>query len=343
MKKVLTNMKRILIFVSAILFLLSLPRCNQEREVPDISGVKVRIDINRFERDIFEVYPDSIPNKLDNWRNTYGTFFPVFNQRVINIGSSYNPGYPEFLKTFITDYDMNMLYQEVNNVFPDVNNLENELGKAFSYYLYYFPDKKVPDIFTFISGLNESVITVDTVLAIALDKYLGMNEEIYKQAQIYNYLTYKMHPAKIPSDCARAWGMNQFEMDNPAATLLNHIIYEGKIMYFTKKLLPNEPDTLTWGFTPQQLKFCRNNEKQMWVYLVENDLLFKTDYATINKFTREGPFTKDFSNESPARAAVWIGNRIIEAFMRKNSDYDLKALMNENDHEKILRLSKYNP
>ncbi|MFP4061029.1 MAG: hypothetical protein ACLFUC_11150, partial [Bacteroidales bacterium] len=226
---------------------------------------------------------------------------------------------------------------------PSLHKIESELEQAFRYFRYYFPDKEIPMVVSMISGLTQSVITVDSILAVALDKYLGRDEDIYKQARLYNYLIYNMHPGKIPSDCMRAWGMKEFEMEDQGSTLLDHLLYEGKIMYFTQKMLPGESDTLIWGFTPEQMDFCRNNEEQMWVFLVENNLLFKTDLATINKYTREGPFTRDFTNESPARAAVWLGMQIIKEFMRKNKEYDLPALMEENDNEKILRLSKYNP
>ena len=88
---------------------------------------------------------------------------------------------------------------------------------------------------------------------------------------------------------------------------------------------------------------CLNNEARMWEYLVENKLLFATDRITIRKFTGVGPFTKDFTNESPARAAVWIGWRIVEAYSRKNPDIGLRDIMKEQDYQKILTLSEYNP
>ena len=59
-------------------------------------------------------------------------------------------------------------------------------------------------------------------------------------------------------------------------------------------------DELIFGFTADQMKFCRNNESQMWQYLIEHDLLFNTEQFTIRKLTGEAPFTSYFTNESPA-------------------------------------------
>ena len=62
----------------------------------------------------------------------------------------------------------------------------------------------------------------------------------------------------------------------------------------------------------------------MWQYLIEKDLLFSTDQLTIRKLTGEAPFTSYFTNESPGRAAVWIGFRIVESYMVKNPDISLE-------------------
>jgi len=121
------------------------------------------------------------------------------------------------------------------------------------------------------------------------------------------------------------------------------MVYNGQIIYWVKSMLPDEPDSLIMGFTADEMKFCRNNEARMWEYLVENKLLFETNRTIIRKFTGVGPFTKDFTNESPARAAVWLGWRIIEAYSRNNSGLSLSGIMEENDYQKILTLSKYNP
>ncbi|HNW57071.1 MAG TPA: hypothetical protein PKM69_04815, partial [Bacteroidales bacterium] len=87
----------------------------------------------------------------------------------------------------------------------------------------------------------------------------------------------------------------------------------------------------------------RNNESQMWQYLIENDLLFKTDQFMIRKLTGEAPFTSYFTNESPGKAAVWIGFRIVESYMMKNPGITLEDLMKNTDVSGILEKAKYSP
>jgi hypothetical protein len=121
------------------------------------------------------------------------------------------------------------------------------------------------------------------------------------------------------------------------------MIHEGKLKYFEKCMVPEIIDTLLFGFTRDQMRFCLNNEDQMWTYLVEHDLLFSSDKFIIRKLTGEAPFTSYFTNESPGKAAVWIGFRIIESYMERNSNISLEEMMKNTDVQDILVNAKYNP
>ena len=121
------------------------------------------------------------------------------------------------------------------------------------------------------------------------------------------------------------------------------MIHEGKLKYFEKCMLPGEADEIIFGFTQDQMKFCRNNESQMWQYLVEHDMLFVTDQFTIRKLTGEAPFTSYFTNESPGRAAVWLGFRIVESYMMQHPGTKMEQMMNLTDIQSILEGARYDP
>ncbi|MBN1415784.1 MAG: hypothetical protein JW973_11840 [Bacteroidales bacterium] len=337
-------MKRRLIQLSCMLpAILLMTSCRQHTFDRQVPADKVALSVERFEQDLFFGDPSRTDSIVSVLQQRYGTFFELFTQRIISIGKSSTPGFQERLKAFITHYDNYTAYQRVQQVFPSLDKLEDELTGAFRRFLYHFPEKQVPRVVTFVSGFNYSVVSDSNLLAVGLDKYLGSEEEFYSRAGIYRYIRLNMHPGKIPSDCMRLWAETEFAYCDSVNNLLTAMIYGGKIMYLIKTLFPDEPDSLLWGFTGPQMRFCTANEKQMWTYLVEYKLLFKTDRFTIDKFTREGPFTSEFSGRSPARAAVWIGYKIVEKYMKKNKKLSLKALMEENDYQKILTLSGYNP
>jgi hypothetical protein len=299
--------------------------------------------ITRFETDLFALDFDSIPENVPRLYEKYGDFFDLYNYRIINIGGARQVTYPDYLKSFLTDHLNNQVYRETMRVYPDLTRLEQSLTRAFRRYSVHFPGMEIPKVYSFISRFNQSIVTAGGILGVGLDNYLGRDCEFYPRLGRHQYQILNMHPGKIPSDCMMGWAMTEFEYNDSVDNLLSSMIYNGMMAYFTKWMLPEEPDSLIMGFTEGQMRFCRNNEARMWEYLVENKLLFQTDRMTVLKFTGNGPFTGDFSPESPARAAVWIGWRIVEQYMRRNQEKSLAELMRTRDYQKILTLSKYNP
>jgi hypothetical protein len=302
----------------------------------------INMSVQRFENDLFSTDPSVIPDSLSAWKARYGIFLSHYSA-VLKLGDVVNPGYAERLKQFSTDRSNYLIYKRTMEVFPDLDTFEYGLTEAFRNYHGHFPEKPLPRIITYVSGLTQSAITDDSLLAIGLDKYLGTEETLYKEIGLYRYLTLHMYPRKLVSDCMAFWGETEFPFHDSINSLVTNMVYRGRLLYFTREMVPSEPDTVNWGFTTEGLAFCRKNEQSMWTNLIENKLLFNTDRFTIDKFMLEGPFTKDFGRESPSRAAIWTGMRIVESYMDKNPDITLAQLMEEKDYMKILNLSAYNP
>jgi hypothetical protein len=332
-------------FVLPVIFVFSVffHACKKDPYQTDITGIKMVLQISRFEEDLFTLDFDSIPASIPVLKARYGDFFDIFNYRIINIGGSDMVTYPDYLKSFLTDYLNNEVYRVTMEVFPDLEDLQSRLNDAFRRYHYHFPDMQIPQVYSFISRFNQSIVTSDGLLAVGLDNYLGLDTEFYKRLARHQYQINNMHPAKIPSDCLLGWGITEFEFNDSIDNVLSNMIYHGRNAHFTKWMLPDQADSLIMGFSAEQMRFCQNNESRMWEYMVEEKVLFETDRMTIQKFTGSGPFTADFTRESPARAALWLGWRIVEDYMKQNSRLTLQDLMEEQDYQKILTLSKYNP
>lgn len=330
-----------LIFISLLLF----TSCRKNNYRVNTSGIKADITIKRLEQDLFSLDPEKIIPAIPSLETKYNGFLQPFGY-VINAGETKSQEFGNSLVSFCTDKLNNEVYALTMKVFPDVSGLESELEEAFRHYLYYFPDRKIPGVFTCITGFNNSIITGDSVLAISLERYLGADCEYYQRLGIYNYISARMTPEYVVPDCMYGWAASEWDFQSTGYkddNVLSEIIHQGKLRYFEKCMLPDRSDEVLFGFTPDQMKFCRNNENQMWQYLVEHDLLFSKDQFTITKLTGEAPFTGYFTNESPGRAAVWIGFRIIESYMSKNPGTRFEDLMKENDVQSILEKAKYNP
>ncbi len=332
--------KKSFIFILTILFITS---CNRDKLNVDVSHIKVDIEIQRLEQDLFNMDFDSIPIHVPILLNKYDEFFRIYSSpRLNNFGDPGGEHFPSALLMFISDYNFSSIYQEIQKTYPDVSFLEKEFENAYKHYKYYYPGESVPNVVTCILRTYQSIVVSDNYLGISLDKYLGPGSEVYEKVGFPMYKRRNMHQDNIVPDAMKAWALTEFEYNDSVDNLLNQMIYQGKIMYYLDAILPSYHDTLKFGFSPLQLAFCENNEKQMWISLVENKLLFETDKFIIDKFLGEAPFTKDFTTESPGRAVIWLGRQIIREYMRRTRS-SVQEMMKEDNYQEILTLSKYNP
>ena len=185
-----------------------------KKEAQVISKTEVKITIDRFEKDLFSVNIDSVEKYVPRLKAKYGEFFEMFNYKIIGLGDCNDPKYPAGLKGFITDYYMSQDYKRVMEVYPNLDDLRQKLTVAFTKFKEYFPGKRVPHVYTCISGWNQSVVTSDTLIGIALDKYLGRKCEFYEKLQTERYLRYTMQHEYILPDAMRAWGYTTFELSD---------------------------------------------------------------------------------------------------------------------------------
>jgi hypothetical protein len=309
------------------------------------SSTKVNIEVKRLEKDLFTLSPDEVIPKLPSLKMKYGGFLQLFSL-VINTGDINEESFGDFLLRFCSDKQNNEVYNLTMKQFPDVSLIEKGLQDAFRYYLYYFPRNKVPAVFTCITGFNNSIITGDSLLGIGLDRYLGADCSYYSRLNIYKYMAARMTPENIVPDCMYGWASSEWDFNSlkyPSDNVLAEIIHDGKLKYFEKCMLPETSDEIIFGFTPGQMKFCRNNEGQMWQYLIEKNLLFSTDQFVIRKLISEAPFTGYFTKESPGRAAVWLGFRIVESYMMRNPGVKIEEMINNTEIQDILEKAKYSP
>jgi hypothetical protein len=337
--------KRILVIVTAAVLIASVSSCKRNSYRISTRGSEVTVKISRLEHDLFMISPGSIQDSIGYLKKKYGSFLRYFSY-VTNIGNVTDTAWSTGLIRFCTDRLNNEVYGSVASVFPDTRPLEIELSNAFSHYRHYFPGKQIPLIYTCMTGFNNSIITGDSVLGISLDRYLGAECKYYRQLGLYKYQVARMTPLNIPPDCLYGWASSEwdFSAENyERENVLTSMIHEGKLFYFVKCMLPETADELIFGFSEPQLKFCRNNEGQMWQHLVENNLLFNSEMLTKKKLTGDAPFTSYFSSESPGRAAVWIGFRIVESYMNRNDKVTLEELMKDTDVQGILEKARYHP
>ena len=238
--------------------------------------------------------------------------------------------------------ELNSIVQKQYN---KLDFLEDELENAFQYLKYYMPDFNIPEVYTYISGYDfENPIQLnEKALIIALDLYLGNDHKAYSEFGIPQYVSSRFTKEHICIDCIKEYYRAFFENRFIPKNFLDEIIQNAKSVYFTDIIFPFKEDHLKIGYSKEQLEWCEQNEKNLWTFFIEKNVLYSADYEVIRKFTKDGPFTISISRDAPAKLGIWIGWQIIRSYMEKNPEIKLSDLMTETDSQKILKLSGYKP
>lgn len=303
----------------------------------DVSGIEIpHFKIDRYEQDLFSIDTLDFMNELINIQDKYKTFIGSENLEKKDIQPLYD---------YVTDPKFIELNNEVRQTYPDIFFLEKELKTAFQYYLHYFPDAKLPLIYTYISGLHfEYPVQLSAkAMVIGLDLYLGADFEEYKKHGIPAYKAARMTYEYISVDCMKELVRAYLYENRTPKNFLNEIIENAKTLYFLDAMLPEKADHLKIGFTENQLKWCIQNEHYIWAFFIDKQILYSADYELTRKFVQDGPFTLAFSKEAPAGIGNWIGWQIIHSYMNNNPDVNLPELLRETDAQKILKNSGYKP
>lgn len=310
----------------------------------DVSGVQVEeVNVQRFDRDFFALNADNIAMSLPALRSKYPGFSELFIQNILcQRGITDSSCVPEIIR-FITDKDMRAAYEDCQKEFPDLDQIEEQLTDVFRHYSYYYPQGKRPRVVAMMSGFNYAIAYADTSISLGLEMYLGSKSRFYDMYQFPAYIRANMRKEYIVKDLVYAWVSKAYPEKGKSGTLLNEMVYKGKLLYLVDALMPQTHDTIKIGFTKNQLDWCVANEANMWGFLIKNKFLYSNDVQTVTKFTGEAPFTTGFVKESPGRTGVWIGWQIVRRYMDNNPDITFDQLMQEMDAQKILANSKYKP
>ena len=177
--------------------------------------------------------------------------------------------------------------------------------------------------------------------------FLGSGSKYYPalRQSIPNYISRRFNKENIPPRIIEAFVReDMFQELDKSKSLLSKMIYNGKVLYFMDQVLTEAPDSLKIGFTKTQIEWCQTSESSIWAYLLQNNLLYETDYMKIQKYLTEAPFTPGIGNgDSAPKLGVWTGWQIVRKYMNNNPNVSLQELMKEQDEQKILNKSRYKP
>jgi hypothetical protein len=336
-KKVLMMKKEITTLFLSILFLATACTLNKDRLKVDVSGIIIpELKIHRYDLDLFKVSLDDLSTGLQTIQHKYYFFLGT------NLS---DPSKLAEMRAYLTN-PRNIEFQKAVEIkYKDLSATERQLIGLFQHYKYYFPGRKIPRIYTYISGgdYENPVQLADSVLIIALDDYLGKEFKPYLSDGLPLYKAERMTTEHIVPDVANEMVNALYTPDPSMMTLLDRMIGAGKMLYLIRALLPETTEELILDYSPKQDEWIRKNEAHVWAAIIENRMLFSGSSDILRMFFADGPCTPDFTTDSPPRLGEWIGLQVVTSFMQKNPDIKIPELMEMKDPQNILTLSGYKP
>ena len=338
-------MKRVYGYLTLIVLIIS--SC-KGRNIPDVTNIKVELQTQRFDKDLFAIDTTRIDASLQQLQNKYPGFLRDFIFNILAL-----PPQPDSSKavemqilSFINSY--RPLKDSADQVYSNLNDIEEEVKRGLQFVKYYFPSYTVPnELITFIGPINSygNILTTDA-FAVGLQMYMGNNYSLYQSEagqELYPiYISRRFKKEYVPVNCIKTIVDDIFPDNNAGRPLIEQMVQAGKRLHLLDQFMPEAHDTLKTGYTENQLQGCYKNEEVIWSYFVQNDLLYNSDPSIIKDYMNDAPKTQVFGDESPGFIGQFVGWQIVKKWLSKNEKTTLQQLI-ETNPKTLFEQAKYKP
>lgn len=336
-------MKFLSIFLCVVLV-----ACGDKKYIPNVSNIKVELTTNRFEKEFFSIDSNNVEKGLDDLSKRNSSFVNDFLYNILGIHPNVDSA-KKYTRMFLTDKLYGQVNKDVASIYPNFNQTEKEIKQAFQFVKFYFPNYPLPkSIITFIGPIDGvgTALTTNHDMAIGLQGFLGKEYPAYQTAyiqQIYpTYKTARFSKEYITVECVKNMLNEIYPTKQTTQPLVEQMIELGKRAYAIDAILPYAADSVKLGYTQNQLTECLNNEKLIWAFFVERNLVFSKDPEQISPYLTDGPKTPELSETAPGNIGQFVGWRIVNQWMKQNKQTNLQTLFNKPAHQIFAEVS-YKP
>lgn len=327
------------LIVTIALVLIMLKDCSQERPIYYVEADKaIPISIERFEPALYDFVHTTDTARQHAIADSVGIFWDIYAQGILSLSDA--PYFTHGLQQFLSDSAIMRLCDDVEAEYPNLSQEEEELSWVLARYKALFPDATLPQVQTHISGLGNAIVTVDSLISISLDCFLGEGYELYPSRYNRYELPHHNRSHIVPA-VAGALLNNSLEPQR-GERLLDAMIYEGKKLFLLSALLNTDDAARLMVYSPEQVAWCNDNEANIWSAIVEQNHLYTSDNITVRKYIQPAPFTATLTSDAPGRVGCWVGWRIYQRYVEKSGLSPAELVNDLSSPQEILSVSGYN-
>lgn len=230
-------------------------------------------------------------------------------------------------------------------------NLDGNIEKCISNMKKEFPDAGAFEVFVYFSQFSLTNTFTDTVSG---KHILGYSAEMFMDDTCTLYDQIEGMPAwikryarteQIAPYLAITYLNGRYLEKHPRKTMLDEMIYQGKLWYSLMKLAPDLAPERLLGYSSDEWKFLQKEESNIWNFYLQEKILFSTDFNRgYKRFFIQGERTTGagLPEDCPPRIGNFSGLKIVTAYADKTGK-SLKQIWEETNAGNILKESGYNP
>ena len=230
-------------------------------------------------------------------------------------------------------------------MYPDLDDVSVQIACVYRHFNHYYPEISLPRIiYTCVSGVNPEIPPVmlcGDALVISLDWYLE-HDGVYDRLGMPHYRSERTGIVYLGRDLGQVLYLKFLSDKHVQTTILDEMIYQGKMLLFVEALCPEISDETLLGYSKEQLAWAKSNEGDLWADIVGNQRIYSSEYELFRMFFADGPFTNEYSYDAPARLGEYVGLNIVRSYFGSH-DITLQELMENNDFQGIFQDSRYKP
>ncbi len=342
--------KKVFLLFAGFIFLVYFASCKNDGSGPDVSGIKVNLNVRRLDADFAAIDTARPGTGIRILNQKYPDFLSFYTDTLLGIGIKGNYSDTAYaihhnLTSYLTHKDFRGLADTIAKAFPDTKSMDEALVKGFQHMKYYYPQYQEPKIVYFNSYLTKwSALTYgDNIIGIGLDMYLGPKYPNYSRVDIPDYMIRNLRPEAAPVNVFTAIYNKDHPFVSEGSTLLDMMLQRGKEQYFLSRMIPFVTEATRFGFTDAQLKWCTENETGIYNFFLKEQLLYDTNWQKILRYVTEGPSATGMSAESPGNVGSWLGWRIVQAYADAHPEAKLDDILKPQNAQAMLQAAKYKP
>lgn len=339
-------------------FVVAVFACNTPSSDPARTAPRVTISFRNFDRSLFALDTSRLEPQLAALQQQDSLFCSIFFGNVLGLGST------DSNRTLLTNGVRLFLRlhrgiaDTANTVFGNRKKLEGQLVDGFTRLHYYFPEYELPKTIYWTVGPMDALPPMSNgepspnflgpgFAAIGMQFYLGpefsiYNDPGYASSYVPQFRSRRFRKEYVAADLFTLVLDDLLPDSSKRLPLIEQFVERGKRKYLLHLLLPQAHDSILLGYTGKQLAWCRENERSIFNFFAQQQLLYERDPALVQGFVTDGPFTQGMPAESPGNIANFMGIEIVRAWMKRNPQATPAQLL-RTDARTIYNGAAYKP